>query len=98
MNQQPAKLQKNGQKYMDMYTDDLISREELNTKIGGMRKEIERLEIRRSAEEYIQSSRGYHRGTRNICAYNIRHTEGMTTGLLIMGGKRRTTPCGLPWQ
>lgn len=29
---------------MDMYTDDLISREELNTKIGGMRKEIERLE------------------------------------------------------
>ena len=30
--------------YADMYTDDLISREELNTKIGGMRKEIERLE------------------------------------------------------
>ena len=29
---------------MDMYTDDLISREELNDKIGGMRKEIERLE------------------------------------------------------
>ncbi|MDE7114606.1 MAG: recombinase family protein, partial [Acetatifactor sp.] len=28
----------------DMYTDDLISREELNEKIGGMRKEIERLE------------------------------------------------------
>ena len=27
-----------------MYTDDLISREELNAKIGGMRKEIERLE------------------------------------------------------
>lgn len=27
-----------------MFTDDLISREELNTKIGGMRKEIERLE------------------------------------------------------
>lgn len=27
-----------------MYTDDLISREELNDKIGGMRKEIERLE------------------------------------------------------
>lgn len=32
------------QKYMDMYADDLISREELNDKIGGMRKEIERLE------------------------------------------------------
>lgn len=27
-----------------MYTDDLISREELNEKIGGMRKEMERLE------------------------------------------------------
>lgn len=27
-----------------MYTDDLIFREELNEKIGGMRKEIERLE------------------------------------------------------
>ena len=27
-----------------MYTDDLISREELNEKIGGMRKKIERLE------------------------------------------------------
>ena len=27
-----------------MYADDLISREELNEKIGGMRKEIERLE------------------------------------------------------
>lgn len=29
---------------MDMYTDDLISREELNEKIGGTREEIERLE------------------------------------------------------
>jgi uncharacterized Zn finger protein len=38
------KLQKTRQKYMDMYTDDLISREELNEKIGGMKKEIERLE------------------------------------------------------
>lgn len=41
---QLAKLQKTRQKYMDMYADDLISREELNDKIGGMRKEIERLE------------------------------------------------------
>lgn len=41
---QLAKLQKTRQKYMDMYADDLISREELNHKIGGMRKEIERLE------------------------------------------------------
>ena len=29
---------------MEMYADDLISREELNEKIGGMRKEMERLE------------------------------------------------------
>ena len=29
---------------MNMYEDDLISREELNEKIGGSRKEIERLE------------------------------------------------------
>lgn len=41
---QLAKLQKTRQKYMDMYTDDLITRDELNEKIGGMRKEIERLE------------------------------------------------------
>ncbi len=41
---QLAKLRKTRQKYMDMYDDDLISREELNHKIGGMRKEIERLE------------------------------------------------------
>ncbi len=38
------KLKKMRQKYMDMYTDDLISREELNEKIGGMRSEIERIE------------------------------------------------------
>lgn len=41
---QLSKLKKSREKYMDMYTDDLISREELNEKIGGMRKEIERLE------------------------------------------------------
>ena len=41
---QLTKLQKTRQKYMDMYTDDLITREELNEKIGGMRQEIERLE------------------------------------------------------
>lgn len=44
LNAQLTKLQKTRQKYMDMYADDLISREELNDKIGGMRKEIERLE------------------------------------------------------
>ncbi len=41
---QLARLQKTRQKYMDMYTDDLISRDELNARIGGMRREIERLE------------------------------------------------------
>ncbi len=44
LNVQLARLQKTRQKYMDMYTDDLISREELKDKIGGMRKEIKRLE------------------------------------------------------
>ena len=39
-----SKLRKSREKYMNMYTDDLISREELNEKIGGTRKEIERLE------------------------------------------------------
>ena len=44
LNAELNRLQKIRQKYMDMYTDDLISRDELNEKIGGMRKEIERLE------------------------------------------------------
>ena len=38
------KLNRNRQKYMDMYTDDLITREELNIKIGKDRQEIKRLE------------------------------------------------------
>ena len=44
LNAKFAKLQKTRQKYMDMYTDDLISREELNEKIGGSRQEMERIE------------------------------------------------------
>ena len=44
LNTELNKLRKSHEKYMDMYTDDLIFREELNEKIGGMRKEIERLE------------------------------------------------------
>ncbi len=44
LNTELDRLRKSREKYMDMYTDDLISREELNKKIGGMRKEIERLE------------------------------------------------------
>lgn len=38
------RLKKSREKYMDMYTDDLITREELNEKIGGMRQEIEQVE------------------------------------------------------
>ncbi|MGN0419824.1 MAG: recombinase family protein [Acetatifactor sp.] len=44
LNAELTKLRKSREKYMDMYTDDLISRKELNEKIGGMRKEIEQLE------------------------------------------------------
>ena len=40
LNAELNRLRKSREKYMDMYTDDLISREELNEKIGGMRKEI----------------------------------------------------------
>ena len=39
-----AKLTKSRQKFMDMYTDDLISREELNERLAGMRQRIEYLE------------------------------------------------------
>lgn len=39
-----SRLQRTRQKYMDMFTDDLITREELKNKIGGMREEIERIE------------------------------------------------------
>jgi len=38
------KLQKSRQKYMDMYTDDLISREELRGKMGAMNTDIEKAE------------------------------------------------------
>jgi uncharacterized Zn finger protein len=44
LNSELETLKKTRQKYMDMYTDDLITREELNDKIGGARKEIEQLE------------------------------------------------------
>ena len=39
-----ARIQRTRQKYMEMYTDDLISRGELNQKLGSMKKEVERLE------------------------------------------------------
>ena len=44
LKRQLNKLTKAREKYMDMYADDLITRQELNDKIGGSRKEIERLE------------------------------------------------------
>lgn len=47
-----AKLKKMRQKYMDMYTDDLITREELNDKIGGAKQEIEKLENELKLVEY----------------------------------------------
>ena len=44
LTQRLAKLKKSREKYMDMYTDELITREELNERIGKSRQEIERLE------------------------------------------------------
>ena len=44
LEQKIAKINRNRKKYMDMYTDDLISREELNGKIGSDKQELERLE------------------------------------------------------
>ncbi len=41
---QLARIQRNRKKYMDMYTDDLITREELNEKIGKYKHEIEQIE------------------------------------------------------
>lgn len=41
---QLAQLSKFREKYINMYIDDLISREELNEKISGTKKEVERLE------------------------------------------------------
>ncbi len=51
---QLAKLQRNRQKYIDMYTDDLITREELNSKIGGDKQKIEQLEHElQTAEQHL---------------------------------------------
>lgn len=52
LNTQLAKLKRTRQKYMDMYTDDLITREELNEKIGGMRSEMEKIENDLKLVEY----------------------------------------------
>lgn len=39
-----AKLKNTRQKYMDMYTDDIISRAEMNEKLNGTKKETEKLQ------------------------------------------------------
>ena len=44
LRQKLSRLNKTRQKYMDMYTDDLINRQELNDRIGGMKDEIARTE------------------------------------------------------
>lgn len=44
LRQRLSKLNKTRQKYMDMYADDLITRQELNDRIGGMKDEIARIE------------------------------------------------------
>jgi DNA invertase Pin-like site-specific DNA recombinase len=44
LRQKLSKLQRTRQRYMDMYTDDLITRQELNDRIGDMRDEIARIE------------------------------------------------------
>ena len=48
------KLRRSRQKYMDMYTDDLITREELNDKIGKDKQEMNRLqEELKIAEQHL---------------------------------------------
>ena len=44
LRQRLSRLEKTRRKHMDMYTDDLITREELGARIGGMREEMSRLE------------------------------------------------------
>ncbi len=39
-----AKLRKTRQRYLDLYADDLITRKELDEKMGGTRRELDRLE------------------------------------------------------
>jgi DNA invertase Pin-like site-specific DNA recombinase len=44
LQQKLSKLQRSRQRYMDMYADELITRQELNDKLGSMKDEIARLE------------------------------------------------------
>ncbi len=47
-----TKIRERREKWMDMYADDLISRQELNKKVSGMRQEIEKLENELQLLEY----------------------------------------------
>ena len=47
-----AKLENTRQKYIDLYTDDIITRAEMNEKIGGSKKELERLQNEFKAVSY----------------------------------------------
>lgn len=71
-----AKLKKTREKYMDMYTDDLISREELNEKIGGMKKKIEKLENELKLVEY-----NLNKGDQleEIVQHTFKNIEGITS-------------------
>ena len=52
LNRQLAKCKKMRQKYIDMYADDLISREELHKKAGEIKAELERLENEQRMARY----------------------------------------------
>lgn len=71
-----ARLKKTREKYMDMYTDDLISREELNEKIGGMKKKIEKLENELKLVEY-----NLNKGDQleEIVQHTFKNIEGITS-------------------
>ena len=47
-----ARLENTRQKYIDLYTDDIITRAEMNEKIGGSKKELERLQNELKAVSY----------------------------------------------
>ena len=52
LEQKRSALEKQRQKYMDMYVDELISREELNTKLKSINTELERIKNELTVTEY----------------------------------------------
>ncbi len=59
------KLTKSRQKFMDMYTDDLISREELNRQLAGVKQRIEYLEKELKMVNYHLTKHEQLEGTLN---------------------------------